>query len=113
MLRITIHHSTSHVAFQLEGRLVGVWVKELEACWQATPTCQPESAPLVDLTGLTAIDAEGKACLAVLHRQGAKFVASDCLTKAIVAEITQGGFSNLACPHGDRESRSKGDRGAT
>jgi hypothetical protein len=43
----------------------------------------------VDLTGVTSIDPAGKACLAAMHRQGAEFVAADCLTKAIVAEITQ------------------------
>jgi len=44
----------------------------------------------LDLTGVTFIDAAGKAWLADRHRQGAKFVASDCCTKAIVDEITQG-----------------------
>jgi hypothetical protein len=43
----------------------------------------------VDLTGVTFIDAAGKACLAALHRQGAELVAADCLTNAVVAEITQ------------------------
>jgi hypothetical protein len=33
------------------------------------------------------IDAAGQACLAAMHRQGARFVASECLTKAVVAEI--------------------------
>jgi anti-anti-sigma regulatory factor len=42
----------------------------------------------VDLTGVTFIDAAGKACLAAMHRQGAEFIAADCLTKSIVAEIT-------------------------
>jgi hypothetical protein len=41
----------------------------------------------VDLTGMTAIDAMGRDCLAVMHRDGAEFIAADCLTKAIVAEI--------------------------
>jgi hypothetical protein len=41
----------------------------------------------VDLTGVTFIDAAGKACLADLHRQGAELVAADCLTKAVVDEI--------------------------
>jgi hypothetical protein len=35
------------------------------------------------------IDEAGKACLAALHRQGAGFITADCLTKAIVDEITQ------------------------
>jgi hypothetical protein len=42
-----------------------------------------------DLTAVTSIDAAGKAYLAAMHRQGAEFVAADCLTKAIVAEITK------------------------
>jgi hypothetical protein len=38
---------------------------------------------------VTFIDAAGQACLAALHRQGAEFVAADCLMKAVVAKITR------------------------
>jgi hypothetical protein len=41
----------------------------------------------VDLTGVTFVDVAGKAQLEAMHRQGARFIADDCLTKAIVAEI--------------------------
>jgi anti-anti-sigma regulatory factor len=41
----------------------------------------------VDLTGVTYIDAAGKARLAEMHEQGAQFIAGDCVTKALVAEI--------------------------
>ena len=44
----------------------------------------------VDLTGVTFIDEAGKACLAAMYRQGAELVASDCLTRDVVAEICQG-----------------------
>src|SRR5262245_1204167 len=113
MLRITIHDNPSDVTFQLEGRLAGLWVRELEACWKVTRMCQRESVLRVDLTGGTFIDAPDKACLANLHRQGAQFVAADCLTKALVAEITQGSLPDGACPHGNRESRPEQNRGAT
>jgi hypothetical protein len=43
----------------------------------------------VDLTEVTAIDAAGQACLAGLHRQGAEFIAADCLMIAVVAEISR------------------------
>ena len=69
--------------------MTGPWVRELEACWQYTLASRREPILRVDLTGTTFIDAAGKACLAAMHRQGAEFVAADCLTKAIVAEITQ------------------------
>jgi hypothetical protein len=57
----------------------------------------------VDLTEVTFIDAAGKACLAALHRQGAEFVAADCLTSAVVAEITRWPLSDRACPDGEGE----------
>ena len=41
MLRITVHDSPRTLTFQLEGRLAGPWLRELEECWQnalADPT---------------------------------------------------------------------------
>jgi ABC-type transporter Mla MlaB component len=89
MLRITVHDKPPVRTFQLEGELAGPWVRELEECWQRAQARQPEPILRVDLTGVTFIEEAGKACLAALHRQGAELVAADCLTKAIVAEITQ------------------------
>ena len=45
---------------------------------------------------MTFIDATGQACLAAMHRPAAEFVAADCLTKAVVAEI-------IGSPAGDAE----------
>jgi hypothetical protein len=49
----------------------------------------PTAAVRFDLTGVTFVDAAGKAYLAAIHRLGAEFVAADCLTKAVVVEITK------------------------
>jgi hypothetical protein len=46
---------------------------------------------MIDLTGVTFINAEGKALLARLWRQGAELRASGCLTKCIVEEIASAG----------------------
>jgi ABC-type transporter Mla MlaB component len=91
MLRITVHDKPGALTFQLEGRLAGPWVRVLEECWQSALASRREPILRVDLTAVTSVDAAGRACLAALHRQGAEFVAADCLTKAIVAEITQAG----------------------
>jgi len=88
MLRITIHDKPGSLTFQLEGRLAGPWVSVLEECWQGTLANHRRPMLRVDLTGVTFIDDAGEACLAAMHRQGAEFIAADCLTKAIVAEIT-------------------------
>ena len=90
MLRITVHENQESLTFQLEGRLAGDWVKEVEECWQSTLAHQRKPIVRVDLTGVTFIDDAGKTCLAAMHRQGAELVAADCLTKDIVAEIRQG-----------------------
>jgi hypothetical protein len=63
--------------------------------------------------GVTFIHAAGKACLAAMHRQGAEFIAADCLTKALVAEISQEFPAQLPVPEGKREGQPRRNRGAT
>jgi anti-anti-sigma regulatory factor len=89
MLRITIHDKPEAMTFQLEGRLAGQWVRVLQECAQSALARQHRPNFRVDLTEVTSIDAAGRACLAALHRRGAEFVAADCLTKAVVAEIIE------------------------
>lgn len=89
MLRITVHDNRQAFTFQLEGRLAGHWLRELEECWKSTLNQRRKPILRVDLTEVTFIDDAGKACLAAMHRQGAELVAADCVTKDIVAEITQ------------------------
>src|SRR5437868_9743475 len=89
MLRITVHDNPESVTFQLEGRLAGAWVREVEECRQRMLADHRRPSVRFDLAGVTFIDDAGKAYLAAMHCQGAEIVAADCLTKAIVAEITQ------------------------
>jgi hypothetical protein len=89
MLRITVHDKPGALTFQLEGRLAGPWVRVLEECWQSALVHRGQPILRVDLTEVTSIDATGRACLKALHRRGAEFIAADCLTRAVVAEITR------------------------
>jgi ABC-type transporter Mla MlaB component len=88
MLRITVRDNLESLTFLLEGRLAGAWVREVEKCRQRVLDGHCGVAVRFDLAGVTFIDAAGKAYLAAMHRLGAEFVAADCLTKAVVAEIT-------------------------
>ena len=88
MLRITVHDNPGSLTVQLEGRLAGPWVRELEECWQITRTRQRKPVLCYDLTGVTFIDAAGKRFLATLYTGGAEFLARGCLMRAVVAEIT-------------------------
>ena len=105
MLRITVHDNSGALTFRLEGRLAGPWVGEVEECRQRTLAGR-RPAVRVDLTGVTFIDAAGKAYLAAMHRQGAEFVAADCLTKAIVAEITNAPLPDCGRPKREDESQT-------
>jgi hypothetical protein len=73
--------------FQLEGRLSGPWIDELDKCWRRVRTGESKSVVRIDLTDVSFVDDAGKAYLAAMHREGVEFVTADCLTKGIVAEI--------------------------
>ena len=83
MLRITVHDNPQALTFQLEGRLAGPWLRELQECWKNTLARHRKPILRVDLTEVTFIDDAGKACLAAMYCQGAELVAADCLTKAL------------------------------
>ena len=102
MLRITVHDNPESLTFQLEGRLAGPWVREVEECWQRMLAGRRRLSVRFDLVGVTFIDAAGKAYLTAMHRHGAAFVAADCLTKAIVAEITKAPIRPNAMAKGNR-----------
>ncbi len=59
MLRITVHDNPRALTFQLEGRLAGPRLRELEECWQSTLAHQRRPILCVDLTGMTLIDNAG------------------------------------------------------
>jgi hypothetical protein len=104
MLRITVHDKPGALTFQLEGRLAGPWVRVLQECWQSALASRRQPMLRVDLTEVTYIDAAGRACLAVLHGRGAEFIATDCLTRAVVSEITRALLSDPETPKWRAES---------
>ena len=87
MLRITIHNEPRTRTFQLEGKLAGPWVAELERCWQNTLATPGTPAIRFDLTGVTFIDADGKEFLAARYREGAELIVAGCWMRALVAEM--------------------------
>jgi hypothetical protein len=86
MLRISTQYDAQVLTFRLEGRLAGLWIKELRDCWQSCLASCP-ALMRVDLRSLTFVDTAGKELLGEMHRQGAKLIASDCQMRAVVAQI--------------------------
>src|SRR5947209_477834 len=104
MLRITVHNNPGSLMVQLEGRLAGPWVREVEECWQRTRARQGKPVLCFDLLGVTSLDAAGKEFLAARHTEGTGFLARGCLMRAVVAEITGAPVPDCGSPEsaGDR-----------
>jgi len=90
MLKITEKKDAvpASMSIILEGRLAGPWVEELHSYWRQISGNQQNGA-VIDLTGVTFIDVDGKALLTKLWQQGAELRASGCLTRCIIEEITK------------------------
>jgi hypothetical protein len=72
MLKITFHDVTGQPCLELEGRLAGAWVCELEHCWHTAKASHPNRTLSVDLTGVTFIDQAGRYLLQWMHRDGVR-----------------------------------------
>ncbi len=89
MLRITLQNEAGVLIFQLEGKLAGPWVGELERCWRSALGTRAGDPMRVGLSAVTFIDADGKALLARMYHEGIELVASGCLNTCIVEEIVE------------------------
>jgi hypothetical protein len=88
MLKITLHDAAGLLRVELEGRLAGAWVCELEHCWHTAKGSQPNRKYSVDLTGVTFIDQAGRYLLRLMHRDGVSLVASSLMLQDILDHIT-------------------------
>jgi ABC-type transporter Mla MlaB component len=88
MIRIKIHESGNEMTFQLEGRLAGAFVRELEQCWKASEKRRGISRVAIDLRSVTGVDDAGRYLLRLLIRDGATFVGPPLLMHDIL-EISE------------------------
>jgi hypothetical protein len=88
MLKITVHEANGQLRVELEGRLAGAWVCELEHCWYTAKGRHPDRKLSVNLTGVTFIDQAGRYLLQLMHRDGVSLVASGLMVQDILDHIT-------------------------
>jgi anti-anti-sigma regulatory factor len=84
MLKMTIHKAAGPLRIELEGRLAGAWVCELEHCWHTAQASHPHRTLAVDLTGVTFIDQAGRYLLQWMHRDGVRLVGSGLLRQDLL-----------------------------
>src|SRR5690348_587181 len=94
MLKITVKHEGSRSTLELEGRLSGPWVAELERAWEMERGHFEQVC--VELRSVSFVDSDGKALLKKLHASGTTISGHGCLTRAIISDVT-GGVASSGC----------------
>lgn len=87
MLRVNVQHGPTEVRLHLEGRLAGPWVWEVERCWRSAQPAIGGRAVTVDLRGIDFVDSAGEALLAIMHRDGARLLATSPMMAHLIREI--------------------------
>jgi len=75
MLNITMHNEPDLATFVLDGKLSGAWVDEFQHCYHMLSVFPHEKSVVVDLSGVTSIDAAGEDLLLQIRQDGAQLVA--------------------------------------
>ena len=84
MLRITSYRTDTTATLKVEGRIAGEWVGELS---KAATTAEETSRVVLDLGGVTYVDADGASLLRALRNRG--FALAEC--SAFVSSLIDGG----------------------
>jgi hypothetical protein len=88
MLKITLHDDAVQLRLELEGRLAGAWVCEVEQCWHKAKARHPNRKFAIDLTGVTFVDQAGRYLLRLMYRDGVSFVASGLMLEDLLDHTT-------------------------
>jgi hypothetical protein len=93
-VRLTIQDANGRgVIMKIEGKLAGLQVPELRRAWQVLAPSMGPRKLLLDLRGVTHVDAPGRILLAEIHaKAGAEFMADTPLTKYFAEEAAR--YSN-------------------
>ena len=89
MLRITFVPESEPSTLKVEGKLTGPWVDELERSWSEISTRELRQ-PVVDLSDVTLVSAEGKRLLKSMFQQGANLQSRSLMMKFILDRLTNG-----------------------
>lgn len=89
MMKIEIQEAGNSLILQVEGRLSGAFVPELENCWRTAMSAQPDRQISVDLKNVTCVDRAGRRLLEVMHRSGVPFQRAGMAVQDILEQIME------------------------
>jgi anti-anti-sigma regulatory factor len=90
MLRITIHESAKVQTIQLEGKISGPWVEELDRTWHSLAPSLGSKELHLDLRGVAFVDSKGRRLLQEIYRNTkACFLTDSPLTRYFAEDAMQ------------------------
>ena len=90
MLRISVEDGPRHITLRLEGRLTGIWVRELEEAWRRTESTRQGRLLLLDVSAVEHVDQAAEYLLALMARRGAQLIASGVAMSDLCRRIAAG-----------------------
>jgi anti-anti-sigma regulatory factor len=87
MMKIQTTELDGQLILQVEGRLAGAFVPELENCWQAARAKQPDRKISVDLKSVTCIDRAGRYLLQLMYGNGVGFLRAGLAIQDILEQF--------------------------
>src|SRR5208282_4223623 len=97
VLRITPEDGTDSMSLRLEGRVEGPWVEVLRTAWVETKKRASGQPIAIDLGAVSFADAEGRALLIEMQKEGAGLVKPSGFMRQILGQdrsILNEGHSN-------------------
>ena len=89
MMKIQMKELDGQLIIQVEGRLAGAFVPELESCWQAARAQQPNRKISVDLKSVICIDRAGRYLLQLMHSKGVGFLRAGLAVQDILEQAAE------------------------
>jgi hypothetical protein len=99
MLKISVkdEEPQKRILLEVEGRLVGPWVDELERCWEGERKRVSSEVIVVRLANVSFIDDAGRELLKKISNAGSKLEGEGCMVRAIIARIIGAVFPARDC----------------
>lgn len=89
MFRISTIETAQERKLVVEGTLMAPWVAELRKTWGAAGAGLEGRLLVIDLRGVTRIDAAGEAAILELMEDGARFSCSGVLNRHVLKQLEQ------------------------
>jgi nucleoside-triphosphatase THEP1 len=114
MLRVSYSDTPDGQRWSLCGRLAGLWVQELRACWRQARERAPLARAVVDLKDVIFIDEAGELLLAEMEIAGTELLAAGVENKHVIATLRNGASRPLRrrledlCARREEEAKPSG-----